>query len=338
MRSNSLFPSLLIADGAPIGSKHTKMKVLFLILLIMYACGVKAQDVFTVMSYNIENAFDTLHDEGKDDLEFCEGGERKWSQTRLMNKLKGVSKVIAAADEKRPVDLIGLCEVENETVMQNLLRRTPLSQLGYRYILTDSKDERGIDVALLYSPFTFHPIETQLIRPRIKKQTTRDILHVAGTILGGDTLDVYVIHLPSKRGGAEGQKLSMNICQQLQAHTDSVRAVRRHPNLIVMGDFNAETNAPQLKLLTRSHHLIDRTAKLQPGTYKYQGEWSILDHILTHTTTLSHQQTRILSLPFLTEPDPTHGNVKPHRTYLGPVYQGGISDHLPVVSVFQLKK
>ncbi|MBO4216206.1 MAG: endonuclease [Bacteroidaceae bacterium] len=304
----------------------------------MYACGVRAQNTFTVLSYNIENAFDTRHDEGKDDLEFCEGGERKWSQTRLMNKLKGVSKVIAAADEKRPVDLIGLCEVENDSVMQYLLRRTPLSQLGYRYILTNSKDDRGIDVALLYSPFTFQPIEKQPIQPNIKKQKTRDILHVAGTLTNGDTLDVYVVHLPSKRGGAEGQKLSMSICQQLKVHVDSVRAFRHHPNLIIMGDFNADTNSPQLKLLTRSHSLIDRTARLKPGTYKYQGEWSILDHILTHTTTLSHQQTRILTLPFLLERDATNGGDKPHRTYQGPAYQGGISDHLPVVSVFQFKK
>ena len=189
---------------------------ILLLLLMMYARPMQAQHrvspppsgvggPFTIMSYNIENAFDTHHDEGKNDLEFCEGGERRWSHSRLMNKLKGVSKVIAAADEKRPVDLIGLCEVENDTVMQYLIRRTPLYQLGYRYILTESKDERGIDVALLYSPFTFHPIETQPIRPNFKKQTTRDILHVAGTISGGDTLDVYVLHLPSKRGGAEGQ-------------------------------------------------------------------------------------------------------------------------------------
>ena len=307
------------------------------ILLLMYACEVKAQ-TFTIMSYNIENAFDTIHDEGKNDYEYCDGGERKWSQYRLFQKLKSVGKVIAAADEKRPVDLIGLCEVENDTVMQCLTQRTSLSSLGYRYIMTNSLDERGIDVALLYSPFTFHPIETESIRPKIKKDKTRDILHVAGTIAGGDTLDVYVVHLPSKRGGSEGQKLSMSICQQLQAHTDSVRTLRQHPNLLIMGDFNAETNSQQLKLLTRSHHLIDRTAKLQPGTYKYQGEWSILDHILTHTTTLSHQQTRILNLSFLTEPDPTHGNVKPYRTYQGPVYQGGVSDHLPVVSVFQIKK
>ena len=302
----------------------------------MYACEVKAQ-TFTIMSYNIENAFDTIHDEGKNDYEYCDGGERKWSQYRLFQKLKSVGKVIAAADEKRPIDLIGLCEVENDTVMQCLTQRTSLSSLGYRYIMTNSLDERGIDVALLYSPFTFHPIETESIRPKTKKDKTRDILHVAGTIAGGDTLDVYVVHLPSKRGGSEGQKLSMSICQQLQAHTDSVRTIRQHPNLLIMGDFNAETNSQQLKLLTRSHHLIDRTAKLQPGTYKYQGEWSILDHILTHTTTLSHQQTRILNLSFLTEPDPTHGNVKPYRTYQGPVYQGGVSDHLPVVSVFHIK-
>ncbi len=311
-------------------------KEVLLIFVTLLCCQMQAQ-TFTVMSYNIENAFDTIHDAGKNDLEYCAGGERKWSMGRLFKKLKGVSKVIAAADETRPVDLIGLCEVENDTVMQYLTQRTPLKNMGYRYILTESPDERGIDVALLYSPFTFHPIDNQSIRSIVPKQKTRDILHVAGTIAGGDTLDVYVLHLPSKRGGAEGQKLSMGICQQLKVHVDSVRTRRHHPNLLIMGDFNADTNSPQLKLLTRSHSLIDRTARLKPGTYKYQGEWSTIDHLLTHTTTLSHRQTHILTLPFLTESDPTHGDIKPYRTYLGPVYQGGISDHLPVVAVFQIK-
>ena len=308
-----------------------------LALVIGVYLPLRAQQSFTVMSYNIENAFDTMHDEGKNDYEFCEGGERKWSYTRLFNKLKSVGKVIAAADEKRPLDLIGLCEVENDTVMHYLTQRTPLRTIGYKYLMTHSPDERGIDVALLYSPFTFHPFENQSIRNSLPKQQTRDILHVAGTLASGDTLDVYVVHLPSKKGGSEGHRLSMHLCQQLQAHTDSVRQHRHHPNIIVMGDFNAETNSQQLKLLTRSHHLIDRTAKLQPGTYKYQGEWSILDHILTHTTTLSHQQTRILTLPFLLEKDSPNGGEKPKRTYLGPAYKGGISDHLPVVATFQIK-
>ena len=320
-----------------VGSTYHRRKIL-LILVVLLCLPIQAQHTFMVLSYNIENAFDTIHDEGKNDLEYCAGGERRWSKYRLYKKLKGVGKVIAAADERKPVDLIGLCEVENDMVMTCLTEQTPLKNLGYKYIMTNSKDERGIDVALLYSPFTFHPIEKQPIRPDIGKQKTRDILHVAGTIVGGDTLDVYVVHLPSKRGGGEAQKLSMSICQQLQAHVDSVRTQRQRPNIIIMGDFNAETNSPQLKLLTRSHHLIDRTAKLKPGTYKYQGEWSTLDHILTHTTTLSHQQSRILNLSFLTEPDPIHGDVKPFRNYLGPVYKGGISDHLPVVSVFQFKR
>ena len=313
-----------------------KREVLLMFVVLM-CCQMRAQQSFTVMSYNIENAFDTMHDEGKNDYEFCEGGERKWSYTRLFNKLKSVGKVIAAADEKRPLDLIGLCEVENDTVMHYLTQRTPLRTIGYKYLMTHSPDERGIDVALLYSPFTFHPFENQSIRNSLPKQQTRDILHVAGTLASGDTLDVYVVHLPSKKGGSEGHRLSMHLCQQLQAHTDSVRQHRHHPNITVMGDFNAETNSQQLKLLTRSHHLIDRTAKLQPGTYKYQGEWSILDHILTHTTTLSHQQTRILTLPFLLEKDSPNGGEKPKRTYLGPAYKGGISDHLPVVATFQIK-
>ena len=160
-------------------------RYILLMFVVLMCCQMRAQQTFTIMSYNIENAFDTIHDEGKNDYEYCDGGERKWSQYRLFQKLKSVGKVIAAADEKRPVDLIGLCEVENDTVMQCLTQRTSLSSLGYRYIMTNSLDERGIDVALLYSPFTFHPIETESIRPKTKKDKTRDILHVAGTIAGG---------------------------------------------------------------------------------------------------------------------------------------------------------
>ncbi len=314
--------------------RHT----IVLLLLVLYAHEVKAQQTFTFMSYNIENAFDTIHDEGKNDHEYCADGKRRWNKHRLLKKLTGVGKVIAAADERKPIDLIGLCEVENDTVMTCLTQCTPLQHLGYRYIMTHSSDRRGIDVALLYSPFTFHPIEQQPIHPDTSRRTTRDILHVAGTIAGGDTLDIYVLHLPSKRGGKETAKQSIRICQQLLTHADSVRRQRQHPNLIIMGDFNAETQSPQLKLLTHNHHLTDRTAKLPPGTYKYRGEWSTLDHILTHTTTLDHQHTRILTLPFLMEPDRSHGDVKPHRTYLGTTYTGGISDHLPVVSVFQMKR
>lgn len=296
-----------------------------------------AQRPFTVMAYNIENAFDTIHDTGKNDYEYCAGGTRKWNTQRLFRKLRGIGQAIAAADEHRPVDLIALCEVENDTVAEYLTRRTPLRHASYRYLITHSADPRGIDVALLYSPYTFHPVDTQHIRPSFPHYSSRDILHVAGTIQGGDTIDIYVVHLPSKRGGASARKRSLQTTRILKQHIDSIRNARQHPNLIVAGDFNADCHSAQLTLLTNDSLLRDHSLGLRPGTYKYQGEWNTLDHILTHTTTLTHVRSRILAPPFLTEADDTHGGIKPLRTYLGPVYVGGISDHLPVVSTFHIQ-
>ncbi len=289
------------------------------------------------MEYNCENAFDTIHDEGKNDYEYCADGNHKWSNWKLSKKLRDISKVIVAADEDRPVDLVALCEVENDNVLTQLTHRSSLASLGYQYIITNSDDQRGIDVALLYSPFTFHPFSTQHIRPSMPNHPTRDILHVSGTIANGDTLDVYVVHLPSKLGGAASQARSMKVTQMLKANVDSVSTLRQHPNILVMGDFNAETRSPQLNLLTNGHCLIDATETLLPGTYKYKGDWSVIDHILYRTTNLTHIATRALTLPFLLEDDTTHGGKKPRRTYLGPVYKGGTSDHLPIVTTFKLQ-
>lgn len=321
-------------------------RLLSFLLLMWIALRIEAQSPFTVMAYNIENAFDTSHDDGKDDLDFCEGGSKKWTKSRLFKKLRGVCKVIAAADEKRPIDLIVLCEIENDTVMEYLTHRTPLNSLGYQYIMTNSADTRGMDVALLYSPFTFHPVDTQFIHIPTSTPThpIRDILHVAGTISNGDTLDVYALHLPSKIGGAVAQKRSMTATRILKANVDSIRSTRHHPNIILMGDFNAETRSSQLKILTSDFILTDHIAPLSLGTYKYQGYWSTLDHILSHTTTLSLPSSSsfsppyatILAFPFLLEPDETYGGSKPYRTYLGPVYNGGISDHLPIMMRFEV--
>ena len=310
------------------------------LLLLSSALNIKAQTPFTVMAYNIENAFDTYHDEGKDDLDFCEGGSKGWTKSRLFKKLRGVGKTIVAADEYRPIDLIALCEVENDTVMEYLIHRTPLRNLEYQYIMNKSDDARGIDVALLYSSFTFHPVETQHIHTPTSKPAhyIRDILRVSGTIFNGDTVDVYVLHLPSKLGGGAAHKRSMKATQALKENADSICAIRKHPNIIIMGDFNAETRSPQLKMLTSDGILTDHTAPLHPGTYKYHGNWSTLDHILTHTTTLSPISAKILTFPFLIEPDETYGGFKPHRTYTGPIYRGGISDHLPVVMRFEINK
>ena len=129
------------------------------------------------MSYNCENAFDTIHDEGFLDEEYTPDGSRHWSRFRMFQKLKNIGKVIVAADTQRPVDIICLEEVENDSVLTLLCRNTALATLGYEYLMTHSADRRGIDVALLYSPFTFHPISHQSIRAKTST-STRDVLHV----------------------------------------------------------------------------------------------------------------------------------------------------------------
>lgn len=311
----------------------------FLFGVLLLWCGnVCSQPVLTVMEYNCENAFDTIHDEGKNDWEFCADGEKRWSKSRLWRKLRDVSKVIAGGGEERMVDLVGLCEVENDSVLVQLTKRSPLANLGYRYVMSHSADERGIDVALLYSPFTFHLIDSECVRPSLGKHSSRNILHVWGSVASGDTVDVWVVHLPSKRGGGAAQKRSMKVATLLKECVDSVAEVREKANVIVMGDFNAEPKSPQLRLLTKGGVLTDAAVGVTPGTYKYRGDWSVIDHVLYRTTSMRHTDTRVLALPFLLEKDETHGGTKPRRTYVGPVYKGGVSDHLPLVSVFSFGK
>lgn len=309
-----------------------------IILAFLSMCSVlsKGQGTFSIMTYNIENAFDTIHDEGKNDYEYLIGGERNWNTYRLLKKLRSVSKVIAAANEDRPVDLIGLCEVENENVMECLTKMTPLRNMGYRYVMTSSEDARGIDVALLYSPYTFHIIEHESIYVSSDKKKTRDILHATGTIMSGDTIDAYVVHLTSKQGGIASKQLSMHAISILMGNIDSICHKRMRPNIIVMGDFNADSRSKQLDSLTKEGQLTDFTKDVSPGTYYYQGRWSCIDHILGITTCLTPALSKTIALPFMLENDNVRHTQKPYRTYLGTYYHGGVSDHLPLAVYFNL--
>ena len=131
-----------------------------------------AQNVFNIMMYNCENAFDTKHDQGKNDEEYLGGSPRFWNRTRYFAKLRSIGKVITSVDSIRPVDIVGLCEVENDSVLCDLLNRTPLRNIGYEYVMTNSLDERGIDVALLYMPYSFHLISHTSLRAQTVPRAT----------------------------------------------------------------------------------------------------------------------------------------------------------------------
>ena len=339
------------------------LPLLLLALLAWAALSVRAQrHRFRVMQYNVENLFDTCHAAGHADAEFTPSAERRWDSRRYWAKLGRLSRTIAAAGGDAPVALVALCEVENDTVVRDLTRRTLLTRLGYDYRITHCRDARGMNVALLYQPELFLPVGTDSLPvpfdPR-HERPTRDILHVAGELQSGDTLDVFVCHLPSRRGGsARTDAYRRRAARLLRRATDSLTILRRRPAMLVMGDFNDEprngslrkelaaTSPPQPAdtAACRPERLYLLSARLKApggveGTYKFQGRWNRLDHILVNGSLLrpggplhtSAAQCRIYAPHFLTEPDPSDGGVKPDRTYLGPVYHGGLSDHLPLV-------
>lgn len=317
------------------------------------------------MEYNVENLFDTCCHEGHDDRDFLPEGKRHWNTYRYWKKLGQLSRIIAAAGGAEPVDLVALCEVENDSVLYHLTRRTGLSRLGYRYIVTHGNDVRGMNVALLYQPETFLPLFSDTLRvPLYRKdeRPTRDMLHVCGLISTGDTLDVFVCHLPSRRGGSSAShELRCRAAACLRRAADSILLRRRTPSLLLLGDFNDEYSDASLSSSFGAvpssakgrRHRADTTAfrilsaRLSApngikGTYKFQGKWNQLDQMIVNKELLSEKRSffipspscKIFDFPGLLEPDPVQGGVKPRRTYQGPVYKGGPSDHLPLLLDF----
>lgn len=340
------------------------MRTLFLFVLCLLTASLQAQDnsLFRVMSWNVENLFDTRHDSLKNDREFLPDALRHWHYGRYKKKLDNVARVIIAVGEWTPPALVGFCEVENDSVLRDLTRYSSLKEQGYRYVMTNSPDERGIDVALLYQRDRFKLLTHRSIRiSTFSKQNrpTRDILHASGLLLTGDTLDVLVCHLPSRSGGArESEPYRLFVAGKLKVQADSLIAARRHPKLIIMGDFNDyPTNQsiarvleavapPQSPIPNKLYHLFARKALRRDfGSYKYQGEWGLLDHLIVSGTLLDasanfftdESKAEVSHLPFLLTKDEKYGGLQPFRTYYGMKYQGGYSDHLPVYTDFILR-
>ena len=292
--------------------------------------------VFTFVEYNVENIFDTRHDEGKQDEEFLPDATRHWTEKRSWKKLDRIGKSILSTSEDGIPDLIALCEVENDQTLTDLTKRSLLRNAGYDYVMTQSPDARGVDVALIYSPFSFGLIRSYGLRvdtiPGMKP--TRDILYACGQLQSGDTLHVFVVHAPSRFGGEKQTRPN----RQLIANRviDAIRQLPADAKVIVAGDFNDEATDPALRFL-EDNGLHNVTAHAQgshgaKATYRYQGFWQSIDHVFVSAGLLnSVEHSFINDAPFLLEEDKKYGGVKPLRTYNGYRYQRGFSDHLPLV-------
>ena len=290
------------------------------------------------MELNCENLFDTRHDSLKNDLEFLPDGSYKWTPYRYWAKLNHLGQEIVAQSDPVP-DFVAMCEVENDSVMFDLTKRSLLRNAGYEYVMTSSPDERGIDVALLYQPASFALLHSHSIRikPLPDTRPTRDILYASGLLITGDTLHIFVVHAPSRRGGEQvSRPYRLLVASQLAEAVDSVYAISRDAKIIIAGDFNDYADSPVLQYLYE-HHLINMSADAQgshgaKATYRWHGEWRSLDQILCSPSLAARKQSSVIGdLPFLLEDDEKYGGKKPYRTYLGPRYLGGYSDHLPLV-------
>lgn len=294
--------------------------------------------LLTFMELNCENLFDTRHDSLKNDQEFLPDGSYKWTPYRYWAKLNHLGQEIVAQSDPVP-DFVAMCEVENDSVMFDLTKRSLLRNAGYEYVMTSSPDERGIDVALLYQPASFALLHSHSIRikPLPDTRPTRDILYASGLLITGDTLHIFVVHAPSRRGGEQvSRPYRLLVASQLAEAVDSVYAISRDAKIIIAGDFNDYADSPALQYLYE-HHLINISSDAQgshgaKATYRWHGEWRSLDQILCSPSLAARKQSSVIGdLPFLLEDDEKYGGKKPYRTYLGPRYLGGYSDHLPLV-------
>lgn len=238
--------------------------------------------------------------------------------------------------------MVALCEVENDSVVRDLTKRSMLRNAGYEYLITQSPDLRGIDVALLYAPTSFRLIRSYALRvkPLPGMRPTRDILYACGEIISGDTLHVFVVHAPSRFGGERQTRPNRRVVgERLMASIDSIRSLHPNPRIIVAGDFNDGDNDALLTYLhSQRLHNISEGAMGHHGakaTYKYQGRWENIDHILVSSAMVgSFQEVYVHDPEFLTEEDSKYGGRQPHRNYNGMRYQRGFSDHLPLVARF----
>lgn len=308
--------------------------------------GLLLLSLFTFVELNCENLFDTRHDSLKYDEEFLPTSALRWTPYRYWRKIDHISKDILSCGELDSMavvpDMVVLTEVENDSVMHDLTRRSLLRGAGYDYVMTSGPDLRGIDVALMFSPYAFRLINNHAIRitPPAGFHPTRDILYASGELISGDTLHVFALHAPSRRGGEVATRpYRIRVAQRLAEGIDSVRHRNRHPLILVAGDFNDYTGDASLQFL-EARGMGDVSVKATGrhgarGTYRYHGVWASLDHVLCNAALTAHLRgCHVNDKPFLLADDEKFGGKKPRRNYLGPKYLNGYSDHLPLVALF----
>ena len=347
----------------------------FVALALLVGCAASLpEDAYVIGFYNVENLFDTEHDPGKNDLAFTPEGENAWTPDKYEKKLSNIASVIAAMAKEngRWHTLLGLAEVENDRVLEDLVARPEIAEAGYQFIHVESPDVRGIDCALLYRPDEFKVVETHTLPYDFDSASgivfektpeeqaafkTRDVLCVRG-VLGGEVFAVYVCHWPS-RTGDKGSDLRCRAAEIVREDIFTLEQRYADINIVVMGDMNDNPEDVCMTDYLRGRETIAemkegelfspflRMHKDGFGTEEYHGEWNIFDCIFVNGA-LTDTEVRgslhicpsdaemhygyVFNPPFLVQQEGRYAGT-PFRTFSGGQFIEGYSDHYPTYIV-----
>jgi predicted extracellular nuclease len=330
------------------------MRFVHLFLLVFFiGFEVYSQDKYAILGfYNLENLFDTEDDPNTDDREFLPKGSNQWTVERYEQKLSNMARVIA---DMKP-DILGVCEIENRRVLEDLIKTPALAARKYQIVHFESPDPRGVDVALLYRPSVFKPFEAFPYSLRFYEQDpkfkTRDHLVVRGLFAGKDTLTIIVNHWPSRRGGKEDARAAAG--KTVRFLVDSLSKNFPRAKIAIMGDLNDDPSdvsvkkhlnadvGKKLKAQTLYNPLFE-LFKQGHGTLAYNGAWNLFDQIIitqsmlrkNEPATYLDKSARIFRAEYLFNNDGQYKG-QPFRTFSMGKFINGYSDHLPVYILLSL--
>jgi endonuclease/exonuclease/phosphatase family metal-dependent hydrolase len=341
------------------------MKKLQSLMVVMFLLGTmnalaqeKKYSVYAVGFYNLENLFDTLHDEGHNDYEYLPDGRNKWTGMKYRNKLKNMSRVLAemGTDVLPGVGAaaIGVSEVENAGCLKDLCEMEPLKKRNFQYVLLEGPDRRGVDCGLLYNPALFKLDNVKLVpyiydKPEDARRATRGFLVCSGT-MAGEHVTIIVNHLPSRGATSYYRELGG---KQIRVVKDSLLKDDPNVKLFIMGDMNDDPADPSMSVALgakRKMKDVDKDGLFNPfwdihasgtGTLMYDGKWNLFDQIILSRSLINPKKDKdyssltyfahqIFHRDYLFQKE---GKYKGSslRTHAGGVWLNGYSDHFPTV-------
>jgi len=336
--------------------------LLIVFLLSFHLQSIAQKSKFLIMSYNVENLFDTIDTPGYNDTEFTPASKKAYNTEKYNKKINDLAKVIMSIGKDGLPDVIGMQEVENSKVLQDLISTPELKRAGYGIVHEESKDTRGIDVALIYRKDRFKYLshtKIPIVFPFDSSETTRDILYVQGIAPDGLEIHFFINHWSSRIGGErETEPKRMYCAVALRKSIDLLLSRDSKARIVIMGDFNDEpTNRSIMSVLQASNKrknisvgefynlMYDKHNLSSEGSYNYRGSWNMLDQIIISHNLInvksglgcSFDSGKVFKEDWMmyTSKD---GDVSPNRMYGGDIYFGGVSDHLPVTLVLESLK